>query len=71
MIINYATNNFLTRQIIYILYGALDAIDDAFVQFNGDLIVNREIIKKVFNSHLEDAVVIDSSPNNFVKTQIE
>ncbi|MEK6826903.1 MAG: phosphocholine cytidylyltransferase family protein [Nanoarchaeota archaeon] len=68
MIINYATNNFFDQtNNLYSLWCARHLIDDAFVQFNGDLIVNREIIKKVFNSHLEDAVVIDSSPNNFVE----
>lgn len=68
MEIKYAINNlFDTTNNLYSLWCAKDFIDGAFIQCHGDIIFNKEIIKKVIESPIKDAVIVDSDPDNFVE----
>ncbi|MCL5018850.1 MAG: phosphocholine cytidylyltransferase family protein [Candidatus Pacearchaeota archaeon] len=64
----YGVNDFFkSTNNLYSLWCAKEFIDGPFIQCHGDIIPNREIIKKVLDSPLEDAVVIDSNPKNMVE----
>lgn len=68
MTINYVLNDrFENTNNLYSLWCARKFINDSFIQCHGDIIPNREIIKKVLDSPIEDAVIIDSNPKSFVE----
>lgn len=55
-----STNN------LYSLWKARDTLSGEFIQVHGDVIVHPEIIKRVLNSEIKSAVVVDRDPRNFV-----
>jgi len=68
MEIKYVLNkDFSTTNNLYSLWCARDLIDDSFIQCHGDIIFNKEILKKLIRSPRENVIVIDSDLENFVE----